>query len=283
VVKDVFEILRSGEFQRMTLKAHGPTLADLARGDNYVIQGNMVGGNIFIPDGQLNLVDVTGDAKIVNGILEGENIQARMGNSSAKKGKLAIALTGSAAPFHIEGLIQADLSELPAVLLRLLDDDKLKKELALLNKCEGSAVGMLVLGEDTDDLNVRIMASDIQLDAVYQRIPFPLKIDGGSLLLEGSRIALTNINAVVGKSSLSQLSSKFKWEKASSFEIASKSASIDLAELYTWLSEEKRFKHNLKEINAVEGKVSLHNFDLRGPFSKPDQWRITSSQRPIYL
>jgi hypothetical protein len=74
------------------------------------------------------------------------------------------------------------------VLLRLLDDDKLKKELALLNKLEGSADGMLVLGEDTRDINVRVMASDIQLDAVYQRIPFPLKIKGGSLLLDGSRI-----------------------------------------------------------------------------------------------
>jgi hypothetical protein len=276
VVTDVFEILRSGEFQHMTLKAHGPTLADLARGDNYVIQGNLVGGNIFIPDGQLNLVDVSGDAKIVNGILEGENIEARMGNSIAKKGKLAIALTEDTAPFHIEGLIQADLSELPAVLLRLLDDDKLKKELALLNKFEGSAGGMLVLGEDTEDLNVRIIASDIQLDALYQRIPFPLKIDGGSLDLDGSRIALRNINAVVGKSSMSRLSSKFKWEKASFFEIASKSASIDLDQLYTWLSEEKGFKHNLKDISAVSGKVSLRNFDLRGPFLKPNQWRIKS-------
>jgi hypothetical protein len=277
VVNDVFEILRSGEFQRVTLKTHGPTLADLARGDNYVIQGNMVAGNIFIPDVQLNLVDVTGNAKIVNGILEAENIQARMGNSFGKKGKLAIALTDATAPFHIEGLIQADLSELPAVLLRVLDEDKLKKELALLNKVSGSAVGMLVLGEDTKDLNVRVMASDIQLDAAYQRIPFPLKIAGGSLLLDGSRIALTNINAVVGKSSLSGLSSKFKWEKASSFEITSKSASIDLAELYTWLSEEKKFKHNLKDISALNGKVSLRDFDLKGPFSKSDQWRITSA------
>ena len=276
-VNEVFEIMRSGEFQRVTLNAHGPTLADLARGDNYVIQGNMIGGNIFIPDVELNLVDVTGDAKIQNGILEGENIEARMGNSSAKNGKLAIALTDAAAPFHIEGLIQADLSELPAVLLRVIDDDSLKKELALFDNVSGSAVGMLVLGEDTKDLNVRVMASDIQLDAVYRRIPFPLKIDGGSLLLDGSRIALTNINALVGKSSLSRLSSKFKWEKASSFEITSKSASIDLAELYSWLSEEKGFKHDLKDISAVNGKVSLRDFDLKGPFSKPDQWRIKSN------
>lgn len=277
MVDEVFEILRSGVFQRITLKAHGPTLAELADGDNYVIQGNMVGGKIFIPDGQLNLVDVTGDAKIVNGILEGENIEARVGNSFAKKGKLAIALTEDTAPFHIEALIQADLSQLPSVLTRLIDNDELKKELALLSKFEGSAVGMLVLGEDTEDINVKIIASDIQLDAVYKRIPYPLKIDGGNLFLDGPRIALTDLNARVGKSSFSRLSSRFGWEKASFFEISSQSATIDLAQLYTWLSEEKRFKHKLEEVNAVNGTIALNKFDLSGPLSKPDQWRIQTN------
>ena len=276
IVDHVYKILRSGEFQHMTLKTHGPTLADLARGDNYVIEGNMVGGNIFVPIGQLNLVDVTGDAKIVNGILEGVNIEARMGNSSAKNGKLTIPLTEDTAPFHIECHIQADLSELPAVLLRLIDDDSVKKELTLFDKFAGNAVGMLVLGEDTQDLNVRVMASDIRLDAEYQRIPYPLKIDGGSLLLDGNSIALTDINALVGKSRLSRFSSKFKWEKASSFEITSKSSQIDLAELYRWLSQENNYQHHLQDISAVSGKVSLHDFDLRGPFSKPRKWRVKS-------
>ena len=128
-VDEVFEIMQSGVFQRVTLNAQGATLAELADERNFVIAGNMVGGKIFVPNGQLNLVDVTGDAKIVNGILLGENVTARMGNSSGTKGKLAIPLTDDTAPFHIEGLIQADLSQLPAVLTRLIDNNELKKEL----------------------------------------------------------------------------------------------------------------------------------------------------------
>ncbi|MGD2186214.1 MAG: hypothetical protein PVI71_08805, partial [Desulfobacterales bacterium] len=277
MVDDVFEILQSGVFQRMTLKAQGPSLAGLADGNNFVIQGRMVGGKIFIPDGQLNLEEVTGDAKIVNGILEGENIEARMGNSLAKKGKVAIALTEDTKPFHIEGLIQADLSQLPSVLTRLIDNDELKMELALFPKFEGSAVGMLVLGEDTEDINVKIMASDIHLDAAYERIPYPIKIDGGNLSLDGSRIALTNLNAMIGKSSLSRLSSRFGWEKASFFEISSQSATIDLAQLYSWLSAEKKFKHQLRKINAVNGTIRLKKLDLSGPLSEPDKWRIQSN------
>lgn len=276
-VDEVFEIMQSGVFQRVELKAQGPTLAELADKRNLVIQGNMVSGKIFIPNGQLNLVDVTGDAKIINGILMGENVKARMGNSSGKKGKLAIPLTDDTAPFHIEGLIQADLSQLPAVLTRLVDNDELKKELALLDKFEGSAVGMLVLGEDLKDVNVRVMASDIQLDADYKRIPYPIKIGGGNFLLDGSRIELANLNAIVGKSRLSRLSSQIGWEKAASIEISSQSASIDLAQLYAWLSEEKRFKQKLKEVSAINGTLALNKFNLSGPPLKPEKWQIQSN------
>ena len=276
-VDDVFEIMQSGVFQRMTLQAQGPNLAELINGDNYVIQGNMVGGKIFIPSGQLKLVDVTGDAKIKNGILEGENIEARMGNSSAKQGKLAIALTDDTAPFRIEGLIQADLSQLPSVLTRLIDDDQLKKELALLDKFEGNADGILILGEDTKDVNVKVIASNIKLDAAYKRIPYPIKIDGGNFLLDGSRIELKNLNAMVGKSSLSRLSSKFEWEKTSDVKISSQSATIDLAQLYAWLSEEKRLKSTLKEVTAINGTVALKKFNLSGPLLNPDKWQIQSN------
>ncbi len=276
-VDEVFEIMQSGVFQRVTLKAQGASLADLADERNFVIAGNMMGGKIFVPNGQLNLVDVTGDAKIVNGILLGENVTARMGNSSGTKGKLAIPLTDDTAPFHIEGLIQADLSQLPAVLTRLVDNDELKKELTLIDKLNGSAVGMLVLGEDLNDVNVKVMASDIQLDAAYKRIPYPIKIGGGNFLLDGSRIELTNLNAIVGESKLSRLSSQFGWEKASPLKISSQSASIDLTQLYAWLSEEKTFKQKLKAVTAINGTLALNKFNLSGPLLKPEKWKIQSN------
>ena len=184
----------------------------------------MVGGKIFIPDGQLNLEDVKGDATIANGILQGENIEARMGNSFGGQGKIAIALTEDTAPFHIEGLIQADLSQLPPVLARLIENDPFRKELALLKKVEGSAGGMLIIGEDTRDMNVKVMASEIRLNADYQRIPYPVIISDGSLILDGNRIALTNFNASVGKSNFTQLSSKSGWAKSPLLEVSSKSA-----------------------------------------------------------
>jgi hypothetical protein len=275
-VSEIFEILRGGNVDRVTLKVQGSNWTQLADSNRFIIQGRLVDGEIFIPEVQLHLQDVKGDATIANGILHGENAEARMGKSSGSKGKVAIALTEDKAPFHIEGLIKADLAQLPPVLTHLIENDDLKKELALIEKLEGSAVGMLVIGEDTDNLNVRVMASDIQLNTQYQRIPFPLSVNGGNLLLDGTRITLTNFNATVGNSSLSQLSSKFSWVKTSLLELSSKSANIDLAQLYGWLSTDKTFEAGLRRIEALNGTVSLQNINLKGPLLKPDQWRLQS-------
>ena len=273
-VSDIFEILREGDFQRITLNVAGPNWAHLAEFENYVIKGNMVGGNIFISQGQLNLEDVKGDATIANGILQGENIEARMGNSFGRQGKIAIALTEDTAPFHIEGLIQADLSQLPPVLTRLIENNQFRNELALLKKLEGSAGGMLIIGEDIRDINVKVMASDIRLKADYQRIPYAVIIKDGSLALDGSRIALTNLDASLGKSSLTQLSSKFGWENSPLLELSSKSAKIDLAQLHAWLMQNKAIAKDLKDFQAVNGTVTLQNANLNGPLFKPGRWRL---------
>ena len=275
-VSEIFEILRGGDVDRVTLKAQGSNWNQLVDANRFVIQGHLVGGKIFIPQVQLNLQDVQGDGTIANGILYGENIEARIGKSSGSQGKVAIALTEDTAPFHIEGLIHADLSQLPPVLNHLLENNGLKKELALLEKFEGHAVGMLVIGEDMKDLNVRVMASNIQLNARYQRIPFPLSINGGKLNLDGTRITLTNLNATVGNSSLSQLSSKFSWDKKSFLDLTAKSATIDLAQLYGWLAKSKTFEAALQRIEALTGTVSLKKVNLKGPLAKPDQWRLQS-------
>jgi hypothetical protein len=275
-VSEIFGILRGGDVNRVTLETQGSNWTQLFDVKRFVIQGHLVGGKIFIPEVQLNLQDVQGDATITNGILHGENGEARMGNSYGSQGKVAIALTEAKAPFHIEGLIHADLSQLPAVLNRLIENDDLKKELALFEKFEGSAVGTLVIGEDTQNLNVRVTASEIRLNARYRRIPYPLSINGGKLLLDGTRIALTNLNVTVGNSSLSRLSSRFSWTQTSSLQLSSESASIDLAQIYAWLAKNKKFEADLQKIEALSGTVSLQNVNLKGPLLKPDQWRLQS-------
>ena len=127
-VSNIFNILNEGDFQRITLNTQASDWAQLADKEKLVLRGKLVGGKLSIPVGSLELENVRGDATFANGILTGENVEAQMGNSFAKKGKLSIALTGATAPFRIEGLIQADLAELPAVLANLITNQRFQKD-----------------------------------------------------------------------------------------------------------------------------------------------------------
>ena len=276
-VSDIFEILREGDIQRITVSAQASDWAQLADEKNYVIRGNLVGGKISIPQVSLHLENVRGDATIENGILKGENAEAQIGNSFGKQGKIAISLTEDTAPFHIEVLVQADLSQLPPVLNRLIENNQFRNELALLKKAEGSAVGMLIIGEDISDINVKVMASDIRLTADYDRIPYAVIIKDGNLVLDGNRIALNNFNAGVGKSNFIQLSSKFDWEKSALLELSSTSAKIDLSQLHAWLMQNKTIANELKNFKLANGTVTLQNAKLSGPLFKPGQWRLKSN------
>ncbi|MGD9054540.1 MAG: AsmA-like C-terminal domain-containing protein [Desulfobacterales bacterium] len=276
-VSDIFNILRDGDFQRITLKTQASDWAQLIDEKQIVIQGKLVGGKISVPVGSLELENVQGDAMIANGILTGENAEAQMGNTFAKKGKLSIPLTKDTAPFHVEALVQADLAQLPSVLANLVKDKQFQKELKRFKKFEGNALGMLIIGEDLQDVNVKVMASDFSVNAVYQRIPYPVMVKGGSFVLDGDQIELTNSDARIGKSSLSGLSTRFGWEKSSFLEVSLTSSHIDLAQMQAWLVQYQALERHLRQIETIDGGVSLQNVNLAGPLLEPTRWQVIST------
>ena len=100
----------------MSLTSHGSTIHDLAKEENIVIRGSITGGNIFLPEHRLDLEDVKGIATISRGILEGENIEARLGSARGTKGLLRLDLKGEPTRFHLDIAVTADVAELPPYL-----------------------------------------------------------------------------------------------------------------------------------------------------------------------
>jgi len=67
-VQEIFGIVRGGKVPLITLKAQGPSFADLGDLENIVIEGSMVEGKILIPDVALDLEDAKGNVLISKGI-----------------------------------------------------------------------------------------------------------------------------------------------------------------------------------------------------------------------
>jgi len=272
IIQILFEVIRGGHVPWMTVRVRGQTIADFANLDNIIIQGRMTRGKIFIPGAELDLEDVFGDAVIAEGILRGEKLKARFGNSHGQDGTIVLGLNENLAPFHLNIGVKADLSQVPPILNRIVPDKDFLSELARVQDFKGTASGTLILGDNLTNLAARVEVSEAHLTARYNRIPYPIKMDGGHFVYEGTRIALQNFNADIGASSLLQLSTTIDWGKTPSLEAKTKSAKFDIGQLYSGLKSFGAFKKKLAHISSLNGDISAQNLNIKGPLLSPQKW-----------
>jgi hypothetical protein len=276
-IQVLFDVIRGGWVPWMTVRVRGQTIADFGNLDNIIIQGRMTQGKIFIPGAELDLEDVFGDAVIAEGILRGEKLKARFGNSHGQNGTIALGLNNNLDPFYLDIGVNADLAQVPPVLNRIIPDKNFLNELALVKVIKGSATGKLILGDNLTNLWARVEVSEALLTARYNRIPYPIKMDSGHFVYEGTRVALQNFNADIGNSSLLQLSTTIDWAKTPSLKTNTKTAKIDVAELYAWLMSFDTFKEGLASITSLKGNLSAQNLKIKGPMFSPQKWHFQTT------
>jgi hypothetical protein len=274
IIQTLFDVIRGGHVPWMTVRVRGQTIADFAEIDNIIIQGRMTRGKIFIPGAELDLEDVFGDALIAKGILHGEKLKARFGNSSGQDGTIALGLNQDLEPFHLKIGVEADLSQLPPVLNRIIADADFRNEMARVSDFKGTASGILILGENLTNLGARVEVSEANLTARYNRLPYPIKMDGGNFVYEGTRIAMRNFKADIGHSSFAQLSTTIDWSRTPSLEAKTQTATFDLAQLYAWLKSFDTLKKNLANITSLTGEISTQNLNIKGPMFNPQKWHF---------
>ncbi|MEE4262520.1 MAG: AsmA-like C-terminal domain-containing protein [Desulfobacteraceae bacterium] len=296
IIRDIFDIIRGGHVPSMSFQTHGHSMAELGRLENIVIKGRMTQGKIFIPGVELDLEDVIGDAVISEGILNGVNLQARMGQTRGQKGTLRLGLNEAIAPLKLKIGVEADLAQLPPVLSRIVDDTDFINELAKITDVKGSASGVLILGDELKSLGATVEVSKADFSARYDRVPFPIILKGGHFVYEDSRIAIEKFDADIGKSTLRQFSSAIDWSGTPILNFKTHSATLNLEQIYSWLLTFENYKESLSYIHTLDGNVGVEEVSINGPFFNPRVWefifrgnlnnlKIDSNRlpRPLYI
>lgn len=276
-VQSIFDILRAGTIPAITFQSSGKTPSDLGNLKRMRITAALQQGTLDIPGTPLHLTNAGGNAVISGGILHGDQLTARLGNTAAQNGTLRLGLQGGDAPFHLDIMVKADFAELPPVLKAFITDQSFLRELGLLRDVQGDAQGRLILGESTRSINVTTDISSFELDATYQRVPFPIRISGGRFFFDGKKILLEQISAVFGKSFLTGLSARLNLTAPSSLEITSAQSSLVLDEMYPWLSSFPAIKQALQGIETVHGTALLSIRNASFPLAKPGTVRFTAA------
>ncbi|MBT8363945.1 MAG: AsmA-like C-terminal domain-containing protein, partial [Deltaproteobacteria bacterium] len=274
VIQDIFDIIKGGKVPLITVTDQANSLNDLGDWDNLVVRVQMQQGDVTIPGVQLEVTDAAGDVVISQGILAAENLQAKLGNSWARNGKLKLDLTQDVMPLQVEAGLQAAMADLPAILNRLIDDKEVRQELALIQDLQGSANGKLVLGGDTDQVQVSVSASDIQLGARYRKIPYPLTITDGNFTYDGNRIAWGQLSGTIGKSSFAALTGGLDPAKNGNLAITSGTFRILVTEILAWLSSDEKLRELSKYHGGGASIIRLSAMDLKGPLQDFRRWHF---------
>ena len=231
VVNHIFNIVKGGNVPHIQLISHGKSMKELGELENITINSNMTSGEIFVPKVDLDLTDVAGDVTISKGILEGKNLKAHMGASKCLDGSLKLGLEGENAPFHLDLTLEADLSQLPPILKRVVHNKAFIKENSLVENVKGRATGRLVLGESFASIKVFVDVSQFNLSANYRRLPHLLTINGGRYFMEGNTSSVKNISGSMGNSTFTEVSGQINWDNNPHLNITSGRADIDLEEI----------------------------------------------------
>ncbi|MFO7665047.1 MAG: AsmA-like C-terminal region-containing protein [Desulfobacterales bacterium] len=275
--KEIFDIIKDGKVPSITIKSKAPSVSELVNIENISIRGDILDGKINVPEPFLELESVKGNVAVSGGILEGNNLEGRLGNSTAKNGTLKLGLSEKSDTFYLDTTIHADLSQLPPVLKQVVDNESFLHELSLIKECRGQANGILTINESAGSTQVKVNVSDFTLDGIYERLPSLITISGEKFSLDDSLIIFKLKNAAWGKSSISNLSAGFQHDKDNSFKFLSEKSKIHAKDINPFILSFQSAKTALKGISFPGGTVSLNNFELSGPLFAPHSWSVNTS------
>jgi hypothetical protein len=273
VVNDIFDYMRGGKISSAGFQVKGKSLDEISTLENMTVQGRLDQGKIHIPDFDLNLADVNGDAVITKAVLESTNLSAKMKGATAKNSSVKIGLMGEDDdPFHLDLQLDADLAEVPPVLKRIVTNKAFLEYMARLTKVSGSAQGRLVLGENFKSIETRVDVDQMDFVADYNMVPFPITVSSGNLHYEGDEIILKDIAGKVGKSSFSKLTGTQDWKAETLMEIESGNFKVELDQVHEWVASVEQLQNHLEDIQNVSGQVDVAIHRLTGPVLNAHKW-----------
>ena len=285
-VQAIFSIVKEGQIPLITFKSHGDKVADLGILENIVIEGSVERGKFSIPETDFNPENVFGHVRIAEGVLVGTDLIARIDNSKGSAGKLRLDLNRSDVPFRLDIMLEANLGDVPPILNRYIKNDSFQEEMSKITGLQGKAVGRLILDSGKDPFETTVDITALNLQADYNRTPYPLSIESGQFSFQNEGITVRDMNGTMGRTTFSGLELTLGIENEPTFNNLSSEFSLALDQIYPWLSRMLSLNEKLQgKLASVKGDLNLSVSDLRGPAIEPQNWEFdaTGSLQDITL
>ena len=158
-VRHIFNIIHGGQIPELDVRITGIADKTSRDGPDVEIRGRLSGGRIVLPHDLLRLEQVDGRVVVKKGRLAAEDVSARLGNSFARGGALQLGLFDGTRDFSLDTAIDADLSQVPAILRKVADSRRIGQLLDRIPPVKGRTTGRLRLGDRLDRITVNVSTS----------------------------------------------------------------------------------------------------------------------------
>ena len=278
VVDILFDILRAGTAEEITVGFEAKSLAELFDGDNLALKGSAASALVKIPEVPLTAENVYGIAIVEKGILHVKVQKGRAAGATITGGDLDVdLLQDNEVPFKGRFTLNASLDNLPQTLISLLPDTELAKELAQVSKISGQANAVLSLNmpKGKEELDVRVWAKNINATGRYDRVPLPIHIQKGSFSYEEDIVTVSDISGSLGASPVIGLDARIDISDTMNLNIKKATAHLSLEDLVPWMTSNPPVMALLHPARDLKGTLTLEQVALTGPIFSPDQWEFS--------
>lgn len=273
ITQKVCDIVRSGRATNASYLFNSP-LSGFSHIESMDINVDVASANIYVPAVDLNLEKASGPIIIKDGEISGEGITTWLGNNFGSNGSFLIGLGKDKWAFKLDVDIDANVSELPGTLHHLIDSQIFRNEIVKYSGT-GRTKAHLSIGDDIRNFSVKVDIPDVSNTLVYyDRIPWPLHLQGGSFNVIDSRASWNGVSGTLGPHSITETSGKTSWKDDSTpTDIFSLAATIDskifLQELHKYPNLSESIDNH---ILSTDGFFEITAGKLHGPFFEPKKW-----------
>lgn len=275
--QSIFNVLKEGKVPSINITAKAPQASELGDIKNIFIRGRALNAKISVPEPSLELEDIKGDVTVSGGILVGNNLECRLGNSFGQNATFKLGLSEDNNLLYLDAFVRADLSPLPSILKQVVKNKSFLNELSLIKQCKGKAEGRLTIDDRAGSCSTKVDVSKFDMKGVYSRFSNPIAVIGNKFFMDDSVLKFMLVNTASGRSSVSNLSAEFRFDKDSSFKIVSGKTTIDAKEINLFAPYFQSGKIAAENINIHKGTAILYNTGIKGPLFTPDKWRFTTA------